>query len=75
VLHLVVYTAPIALLRSRRWRWAAALGIVERLLVEAKTGGRDWAAAVLVSAAPVAAVPVVRQAMRREQIWKGRRYV
>ncbi len=72
--HLLAYTAPVLLARSRRWRLAAALGIAERLLVEGKTGGRDWTAAALVSAAPVAAVPVVRQALRREQIWKGRRY-
>lgn len=73
-LHLLAYTLPILLLASRRWRWVAALGIVERLLVEAKTGGRDWTAAVAVATAPVVAVPVVRQALRREQIWKGRRY-
>jgi hypothetical protein len=72
--HLLAYTAPPLLARSRRWRLAAVLGIVERLLVEGKTGGHDWPAAALVSAAPVAAVPVVRQALRREQIWKGRRY-
>ncbi|WP_170315488.1 glycosyltransferase [Nakamurella deserti] len=72
--HLLAYTAPPLLARSRRWRVAALLGIVERVLVEGKTGGRDWPAAALVSAAPVAAVPVVRQALRREQIWKGRRY-
>ncbi|MEO5834090.1 MAG: glycosyltransferase [Nakamurella sp.] len=73
-LHLIAYTAPMLLLGSPRWRLAAAMGVVERLLVEAKTGGRDWTAAVLVAAAPPAAVPVVRQALRREQIWKGRRY-
>lgn len=73
-LHLLAYTAPVVLVASRRWRWAAALGIVERLLVEAKTGGHDWVAAAVVSAAPVVAVPVVRQALRREQVWKGRRY-
>ena len=50
------------------------LGIAERLLVEAKTGGRDWPAALAVAASPVAAIPVVRQAMRRQQSWKGRQY-
>lgn len=73
-LHLLAYTAPVLLVRSPRWRLAAALGVAERVLVEAKTGGRDWAAAAVVSASPIAAVPVVRQALRREQIWKGRRY-
>ncbi len=72
--HLLAYTAPVLLMRSRRWRLAAALGVVERGLVEAKAGGRDWAAVGLVSASPVAALPVVRQALRREQVWKGRRY-
>lgn len=72
--HLLAYTVPMVLVRSPRWRLAAGLGILERLLVEAKTGGRDWSAAALVAAAPVAAIPVVRQAMRREQTWKGRRH-
>lgn len=72
--HLLAYTAPVVLSASPRWRWAAAMGVAERLLVEAKSGGRDWTAAVLVAASPVAAVLVVRQALRREQIWKGRRY-
>lgn len=72
--HLVAYTVPILLVRSPLWRLAAALGIVERMLVESKTGGRDWAAAATVAAAPVVAIPVVMQALRREQIWKGRRY-
>ena len=74
VWHLLAYTAPVLLMRSRRWRLAAVLGLVERGLVEAKAGGRDWAAVALVAASPVAAVPVVRQALRREQVWKGRRY-
>lgn len=74
LLHLLAYTLPVLLLRSNRWKWAALLGVSERVLVEAKTGGRDWAAAVLVSASPVAALPVVARAMRRTQMWKGRRY-
>ncbi|MET0863907.1 MAG: glycosyltransferase [Nakamurella sp.] len=73
--HLLTYTAPFALLhRSWQWRVAALLGIAERLLVEAKTGGRDWPAALLVAASPVAAFPVVVRAMRRRQVWKGRSY-
>ena len=43
------------------WRAAAVLGIAERVLVEAKTGGRDWAAALLVGLSPLAALPVVGQ--------------
>ncbi|MET0967424.1 MAG: glycosyltransferase family 2 protein [Nakamurella sp.] len=75
LLHVAAYTAPVALLfRSGRWRVAALLGITERVLVEAKTGGRDWPAAMLVSASPLAALPVVLRAMRRRQVWKGRTY-
>lgn len=74
LVHLVAYTAPVLLLRSPLWRSAAFLGIVERVLVEIKTGGRDWTAAACVGAAPLVAIPVVRQALRREHFWKGRRY-
>lgn len=75
VVHLGAYTVPVALLRrSRWWRWAAALAVCERVLVEAKTGGRDWTAAVLVSLSPVAAIPVVLRAVRRTQTWKGHTY-
>ena len=73
--HVAAYTVPVLLLRrSPWWRWAAALGVAERLLVEAKTGGRDWPAAALVSCSPLAAGPVIMQAMRRTQTWKGRTY-
>lgn len=73
--HLGAYTAPVLLLhRSQWWRWAAVLGVTERLLVEAKTGGRDWLAAFLVSLSPVAAVPVIARAVRRTQTWKGHVY-
>lgn len=75
LLHFFAYTAPLALsLRSGRWRTAAILGVIERALVEAKTGGRDWPAALLVAASPLAALPVVARAMRRKQVWKGRTY-
>jgi glycosyltransferase involved in cell wall biosynthesis len=73
--HFVAYTVPVLLQhRSPWWRWAAALGIAERLLVEGKTGGRDWFAALLVCLSPIAAVPVAAQAVRRTQSWKGRVY-
>lgn len=73
--HLVVYTFPVlALGRSRWWGLAATLGLLERILVEAKTGGRDWPAAALVSLSPVASIPVCAQAMRRTQHWKSRSY-
>ena len=75
--HLIVYTVPLLVAARHgagRWRLAAALGIVERLLVEAKTGGRDWTAAGLIGLSPLAAAPVVAQAMRRRQTWRGRSY-
>ena len=73
--HVLAYTVPVAMLgRSWWWRSAAALAIAERMLVEEKTGGRDWLAAVAVSASPVAALPVVLRAVRREQQWRGRIY-
>lgn len=73
--NVLAYTVPVLLLpRSRWWRLAAALGVGERLLVEAKTGGRDWLAAALVGVSPLAAAPVVAQALRRTQNWKGRVY-
>ncbi len=73
--HLLAYTAPVLLARRSPW-WAVAaiLGISERILVEAKTGGRDWAAAAMVAVSPLAAVPLVGQAMRRRHVWKGRAY-
>ena len=74
-LHLAAYTAPVLLAPfSRGWRFAAVLGVVERILVEAKTGGRDWPAAALGAASPVFALPVVIRALRRRQVWKGREY-
>ncbi len=73
--HLVAYTLPVLMLRrSPWWRGAAVLAVAERTLVEVKTGGRDWMAAAAAAASPVAAVPVVTRAMRREQHWRGRVY-
>ena len=70
--HVGAYTLPVLLLRrSGWWRWAAVLGVAERLLVEAKTGGRDWLAAALVFASPMVAVPVIAAAVRRSHTWKG----
>jgi hypothetical protein len=72
--HVLAYTAPILLGVRPRWRLAAGLGVVERALVEFKTGGRDWAAALAVSASPLAAIPVVAQGLRRWQYWRSRSY-
>ena len=73
--HVLAYTLPVAMVAtSWWWRSAALLAVAERLLVEVKTGGRDWPAAVAVAASPVAALPVVARAMRRQQTWRGRVY-
>ena len=73
--QLGAYTVPVLLApRSGLWRCAVLLGVLERALVEAKTGRRDWIAALATGATPVAAVPVVAQAMRRRQTWRGRVY-
>ena len=87
LVHLLAYTAPLlacaapTLARSapgpaarRWWALAAAMSVAERLIVEAKTGGRDWMAALLVCLSPLAAVPVVAKAMSRHHVWKGRTY-
>ena len=73
--HVVAYTVPVLLIgRSRWWQTAAALAVAERMLLEAKTGGRDWISALFMGLSPLAAAPVVAQAMRRRQSWKGRSY-
>ncbi len=73
--HVLAYTVPVAMLgRSWWWRSAALMAVAERLVVEVKTGGRDWSAAAAVAASPVAAAPVVARALRREQQWRGRIY-
>lgn len=75
VFQLTVYSLPLVLCRRRpRWTLVVALGMLERLVVEAKTGRRQWWQAVLVPLSPVAAIPVVRQAMRQSQPWRGRVY-
>jgi len=75
VAQLTAYALPLPLaLRRRRWTLVVALGLLERLLVEAKTGRRQWWQAVLVPLSPVAAIPVVGQAMRQSQPWRGRVY-
>ncbi|UQX86858.1 glycosyltransferase family 2 protein [Jatrophihabitans telluris] len=73
--HLLAYAVP-PLLSWRRPRWAlvVVLGVVERLVVEAKTGRRQWWQAVLQPLSPLAALPLFVQALRRTQHWKGRPY-
>jgi hypothetical protein len=73
--HLSAYTLPWLLWnRGRAWRTAAILGLVERLLTNAKTGRRAFAEAALVPVTPLAALPVYGVALRRGARWKGRVY-
>ena len=74
--HLAVYTFPAVrvLQGARRWRVPLVLAMLERVLVEAKTGRRSWSQAMFMPLSPVAAAPVVGRAMRRQQTWKGRTY-
>ncbi len=73
--HLLCYTLPPLLMRrGSGWRAAALMGILERLIVELKTGRHDWPSALFVCLSPIAAIPVVAQSMRRAQVWKGRVY-
>lgn len=73
--HLAVYTLPlVAASRRRRWLLPLGLGVVERLLVGLKCHPRAAWQAILSPLSPIAFVPVVTQAMRRQQRWKGRSY-
>jgi hypothetical protein len=73
--HLVAYTLPaLVCLRRPSWVVPLLLAVAERLAVEAKTGRRQWWQAVLPPLSPVAALPVVADALRRTHSWKGRSY-
>ena len=73
--NLAAYTVPwLAWRRGRAWRWAAMLGLVERALVNAKTGRRAYGEVALVPVTAPAAVPVYALALRRTARWKGRDY-
>jgi hypothetical protein len=71
--HLLAYTLPwVMAARRRAWLLPLSLGLAERVLVEIKTGRRAVWQAALTPLAPLAAAPVVAQALRRTQRWKGR---
>jgi glycosyltransferase involved in cell wall biosynthesis len=73
--NLTAYTVPwLRWRRGRAWRWAAVLGLVERALVNAKTGRGSYAEAALVPVTAPAAAPMYAVALRRVARWKGRRY-
>jgi glycosyltransferase involved in cell wall biosynthesis len=72
--HLFVYTAPwLLLFADARWLSVGLLGLLERLLVNLKTGREPWEA-VLVPLAPLLSLPIYCRAMRKTYTWKGRRY-
>jgi hypothetical protein len=71
--HLLAYTLPWAMaVRRRAWLLPLSLGVAERALVEIKTGRRAVWQAALTPLSPLAAAPIVAQALRRTQRWKGR---
>jgi Glycosyltransferase like family 2 len=73
--HLIVYTLPWVLAPRRRgWLVPLALGVAERALVEIKTERRAVWQALLIPLSPLAATPIVAQALRRNQRWRGRVY-
>jgi glycosyltransferase involved in cell wall biosynthesis len=73
--HLIAYTLPWLKLRDgRSWQLAAALGLAQRALVNAKTGRGSYAEVALVPVTAIAAVPAYLLAVRRHATWKGRRY-
>jgi glycosyltransferase involved in cell wall biosynthesis len=73
--HLAVYTLPlVAVPRHRRWLLPLGLGLLERALVALKCNpGSVWQAA-LTPCCPIAFLPLVAQAMRPVQHWKGRSF-
>jgi glycosyltransferase involved in cell wall biosynthesis len=72
--HVLAYTLPLLLSRRPAWAVLCAAGAAERLLVEAKTGRRQWGEALLMPLTPIAMLPVLARAMRRRQQWNGRHY-
>jgi len=73
--HLLAYTLPwVAATHRRRWLLPLGLGLAERLLVALKCHPRAAWQAVLTPLCPLAFLPVVGQALRRRQTWKGRSY-
>jgi glycosyltransferase involved in cell wall biosynthesis len=73
--NLTAYTLPWLRWRhGRYWQAAALLGLLERALVNAKTGRGAYAEAALVPITALAALPMYALAMRRTARWKGRTY-
>lgn len=74
LLHLLVYTLPLLL----GWWDLVALALLERLLVNLKTGRYqplDVLEVLLTPLAPIAALPIYSRAWWRRYLWKGRSYL
>ena len=72
--HLALYTAPWFI---KGWRLLGVLGLLERLLVNLKTGRttrEDLLEPLTVPLAPLAAIPVYLRGLRGKYRWKGREY-
>jgi len=72
--HLALYTLPWFV---RGWRFLGILGMLERTLVNVKSGrtsGEDWLEPLTVPLAPLAALPVYLRGLRGKYRWKGREY-
>ncbi|MDZ7799621.1 MAG: glycosyltransferase family 2 protein [Trueperaceae bacterium] len=75
VANLAMYTAPFVLAPlDLRWLPAAALALLSRALVDAKTGRGSLAELALVPFAPLLALPAYALGLRRQRHWKGRVY-
>jgi GT2 family glycosyltransferase len=73
--HVLAYTVPLALVALEpRWLAPLLLAMAGRLLVNAKTGRRSYAEAILTPVTPLLALPVYARSMRRAVVWKGRAY-
>jgi hypothetical protein len=71
--HLLAYTLPWGMAGRRpAWVLPLVLGVAERALVDIKTGRRTGWQAALIPLSPLAAVPIIVQALRASQRWKGR---
>jgi len=72
--HLGVYSAVWALgFADPRWWLVGALGLLERTLINLKTGREIWEA-LLVPLAPPLSIPIYLRALRQDYTWKGRAY-
>jgi len=74
LMHLVAYTLcwPLALLNPL-WLIVGGMGLLERLLLNLKTGREFWEL-LLMPLAPILSTPVYLRSWRRKYLWKGRVY-